>query len=132
MDWEEATKLRLFQLNETDEFRYQACKSVSLYKERMKHYHDTKILKRDFQKGDDVLLYNLRLNLFLGKLKSRWSGPFQVVSISPNSAMEFKSGYGTRTFKVNGQRVKHYHWYIDGYRIVDMHRLKHGYTPDSE
>ncbi|XP_059294432.1 uncharacterized protein LOC132047400 [Lycium ferocissimum] len=45
MDWEEATKLRLFQLNEMDEFRYQAYESAALYKERMKHYHDQKILK---------------------------------------------------------------------------------------
>ncbi|XP_060200421.1 uncharacterized protein LOC132628675 [Lycium barbarum] len=46
MDWEEATKLRLFQLNEMDEFRYQAYESATLYKERMKQYHDKKILKR--------------------------------------------------------------------------------------
>ncbi|XP_059284719.1 uncharacterized protein LOC132038014 [Lycium ferocissimum] len=38
MHLEEASKLRLFQLNEMDEFWYQAYESASLHKERMKHY----------------------------------------------------------------------------------------------
>ncbi|XP_059306346.1 uncharacterized protein LOC132057760 [Lycium ferocissimum] len=101
MDWEEATKLRLFQLNEMDEFRYQAYESAVLYK------------------GDLVLLFNSRLKLQPGKLKSRWSGPFEVVGASPHWAIELKSGDGTRTFKVNEQRVKHYHGIVDGDRIVD-------------
>ncbi|XP_059294525.1 uncharacterized protein LOC132047506 [Lycium ferocissimum] len=125
MNWEEATKLRLFQLNEMDEFRYQAYESAALYKERMKQYHDKKILKREFYKGDPVLLFNSRLKLLPGKLKSRWSGPFEVVSVSPHGAIELKSEDGTRTFKVNGQRVKHYHGTIDGDRVVDRYRLKH-------
>ncbi|XP_059291215.1 uncharacterized protein LOC132044731 [Lycium ferocissimum] len=125
MDWEEATKLRLFQLNEMDEFRYQAYESVALYKERMKHYYDKKILKREFYKGDPVLLFNSRLKLLPGKLKSRWSGPFEVVGVSPHGAIELKSGDGTRTFKVNGQRLKYYHAMVLEDRIVDLYRLKH-------
>ncbi|XP_059285215.1 uncharacterized protein LOC132038580 [Lycium ferocissimum] len=78
IDWKEATKLRLFQLNEMDEVWYQAYESAALCKERMKHYHDLDILKRDFQKGDSILLYNSRLKFLLSKLKSRWSGPFEL------------------------------------------------------
>ncbi|XP_060216503.1 uncharacterized protein LOC132643992 [Lycium barbarum] len=89
MNWEEATNLRLFQLNEMDEFRYQAYESAALYKERMKQYHDKTILKQEFYKGDPLLLYR------------------------------------TRTFNVNGQRVKHYHGCIDGDIIVDRYRLKY-------
>ncbi|XP_059310188.1 uncharacterized protein LOC132061373 [Lycium ferocissimum] len=125
MDWEEATKLRLFQLNEMDAFRYQAYESASLYKERMKQYHDKKILKREFYKGDHVLLFKSRLKFIPSKLKSRWSGPFEVVGVSPHGAIELKSVDGTRKFKVNGQRVKHYHGMVDGDRIVDRYRLKH-------
>ncbi|XP_059294423.1 uncharacterized protein LOC132047389 [Lycium ferocissimum] len=133
MNWEETTKLRLFQLNEMDEFRYQAYESVALYKERMKQYYDKKILKREFYKGDPVLVFNSRLKLLPGKLKSRWSGPFEVVSVSPHRAIELKFEDETRTFKVNGQRVKHYHGTIDGDRIVDRYRLKHlGTNADSE
>ncbi|XP_059292495.1 uncharacterized protein LOC132045945 [Lycium ferocissimum] len=130
MDWEEATKLRLFQLNKMDEFRYQAYESAALYKERMKQYHDKKILKREFYKGDPVLLFNSRLKLLPGKLKSRWSGPFEVVGVSPHGAIELKSGDGTRTFKVNGQRLKHYHGMVSKDRIVDRYRLKHLETND--
>ncbi|XP_059315749.1 uncharacterized protein LOC132066457 [Lycium ferocissimum] len=70
-DWEEATNMRLFQMNEMDEFRFYAYESARLYEEKMKYYHDVKTLKRDFQKDDFVLLYNSRLKLFSGKLKSR-------------------------------------------------------------
>ncbi|XP_060170651.1 uncharacterized protein LOC132601586 [Lycium barbarum] len=119
MDWEEATELRLFQLNEMDELRYPTHKSVALYKERMKHYHDKKILKREFYKGDPVLLFNSQLKLLSGKPKSRWSGPFEVVSVSPHRAIELKSGDGTRTFKVNGQRVKYYNEMVDVDRLLN-------------
>nr|XP_009777677.1 PREDICTED: uncharacterized protein LOC104227184 [Nicotiana sylvestris] len=51
---------------------------------------------------------NLRLKLFLGKLKSKWSGPFKVVNVSPFGAVELESEDGLQTFKVNGQRVKHF------------------------
>ncbi|XP_059302310.1 uncharacterized protein LOC132054285 [Lycium ferocissimum] len=125
MDWEEATKLRFFQLNEMDEFRCQAYESAAVYKERMKQYHDKKILKRDFQKGDPILLYNSRLKLLPSKLKSKWFVLFEVVSASPHGAIELKFGDGTHTFKVNGQRVNHYHGCIDGDKILDRHRLKH-------
>ncbi|XP_059288743.1 uncharacterized protein LOC132042142 [Lycium ferocissimum] len=131
MDWEEATKLRLFQMNEMDEFRYHAYKSAALFKENMKYYRDVKILKWDFQKGDFVLLCNSRLKLFLSKLKSRRSGSFEVVSPSPNGSMELKFGDRTRTFRGNGQRVKHYHCCIDGDRII-TDTVKHSYTPNPE
>ncbi|XP_059289224.1 uncharacterized protein LOC132042709 [Lycium ferocissimum] len=133
MNWEEATKLRLFQLNEIDEFRYLAYESAALYKESMKQYHDKKILKREFYQGDPVLLFNSRLKLLPGKLKSRWSGPFEMVSVSPHGAIELKSEDRTRTFKVNGQRVKHHHGSIEGDRIIHRYRLKHlGTNPDPE
>ncbi|XP_059288159.1 uncharacterized protein LOC132041464 [Lycium ferocissimum] len=56
MDWEEAAKLWLFQMNEMDEFRYHAYESAALYKEKMKHYHDVKLLKRYFQPGDSCYI----------------------------------------------------------------------------
>ncbi|XP_059295576.1 uncharacterized protein LOC132048912 [Lycium ferocissimum] len=102
-----------------------AYESATLYKERMKQYHDKKILKREFYKGDPILLFNSRLKLLPGKLKSRWSGPFEVVGVSPHGAIELKFRDGNQTFKVNGQRVKHYHGMISGDRIVDRYRLKH-------
>ncbi|XP_060170442.1 uncharacterized protein LOC132601364 [Lycium barbarum] len=126
MHWDEAAELQLFQMNEMEEFRYHSYESAALYKEKMKHYHDVKLLKRDFQPSDSVLLFNSRLKLFPSKLKSKWSGPFTLVSVSPNGSMELKSKDGTHTFRVNGHWVKHYHLIVDGDKIVDAHRLKHG------
>ncbi|XP_019227469.1 PREDICTED: uncharacterized protein LOC109208770 [Nicotiana attenuata] len=103
LDWAEAANLRMTQLNEMEEFRLHAYESAAMYKERMKFFHDNKILKREVNSGDLVLLFNSRLKLFPGKLKSKWSGPFRVVRVSPYGAIEHESEDGTRTFKVNGQ-----------------------------
>ena len=42
MDWNEAVEQRLNGLNELYEFRLKAYESSSLYKEKMKKYHDKK------------------------------------------------------------------------------------------
>ncbi|XP_075076198.1 uncharacterized protein LOC142162922 [Nicotiana tabacum] len=108
LDWAKAANLRLTQLNEIQELCFHAYESAVVYKERMKFIHDKKILKREFKSGDLVFLFNSRLKLFPGKLKSKWSNPFKVVNVSPYGAVELESEDGLRTFKVNGQRVKHY------------------------
>ncbi|XP_019227660.1 PREDICTED: uncharacterized protein LOC109208960 [Nicotiana attenuata] len=108
LDWAEAANLRMTQLNKMEEFCLHAYESAAMYKERIKFVHDKKILKRKFKSADLVLLFNSRLKLFSKKLKSNWAGPFKVVSVSPYGAIELESEDGTRTFKVNGQRVKHY------------------------
>ncbi|XP_070008088.1 uncharacterized protein LOC142165177 [Nicotiana tabacum] len=105
--WAEAAYLRLTQLNEMKEFRFHAYESAAVYKERTKFVHDKKILKREFKSGDLVLLFNSRLKLFRGKLKSKWSSPFKVVNVSPFGAVDLASEDGLRTFKVNGHRIKH-------------------------
>ena len=85
-------------MNELDEIQIHAYDNSKLYKERTKAYHDKKILTRTFEPKDQVLLYDSRLTIFLGKLSSRWSSPSTVHSVRP---------YG-KPFAVNGQRVKHY------------------------
>nr|XP_009759473.1 PREDICTED: uncharacterized protein LOC104212004 [Nicotiana sylvestris]XP_016486024.1 PREDICTED: uncharacterized protein LOC107806394 [Nicotiana tabacum] len=95
-------------LHELEEFRFQAFESARLYKDRMKLIHDKHILNRNFEPGELVLLYNSRLKLFPGKLKSRWSGPFRVVQIFPSGAVEIESEDGTNKFTMNGQKLKHY------------------------
>lgn len=61
----------------------------------------------EFIKGDLVLLVNYILKLFLGKLWSRWSGPFGVKRVTPHKAMELWSE-STGLFIVNGKILKHY------------------------
>ena len=60
--------------------------------------------------GDNVLLFNNRLKLFPGKLKSRWTGPYEITKVFSFRAVEVTHP-DKRTFKVNGQRLK---LYIDG------------------
>ncbi|XP_061336688.1 uncharacterized protein LOC133283794 [Gastrolobium bilobum] len=107
-DTKAASEKRLLQLDELDEFRLSAYESASLYKEKTKKWHDRKILGRDFKVGQQVLLFNSRLRLFPGKLKSRWSGPFLVKEIRPYGTVEISPLDSDRSFKVNGQRLKPY------------------------
>ena len=74
-DFQVTKEKRLLQLNELEELRNEAYDNARIYKEKTKRLHDQKIMMREFKVGEQVLLYNSRLKLFPGKLKSRWSGP---------------------------------------------------------
>ena len=63
---------------------------------------------KNFNKGDQVLLHDSKLNLFPGKLKSRWTGPFIVQQAHPNGSVDLLNPNDDRVIKVNGQRVKPY------------------------
>ncbi|GJU11215.1 reverse transcriptase domain-containing protein [Tanacetum coccineum] len=63
---------RKVQLNELNELRDQAYENSLIYKEKTKRVHDAKIKNRVFNVGDRVLLFNSRLKIFSGKLKTRW------------------------------------------------------------
>ncbi|XP_023743345.1 uncharacterized protein LOC111891530 [Lactuca sativa] len=99
---------RLMQMNALEELRNEAYTSSLIYKEKTKSWHDKRIKdNKEFHEGQKVLLFNSRLKLFPGKLKSRWDGPFLVKKVFPHGAVELLSKYGT-PFKVNGHRVKRY------------------------
>ncbi|XP_074292263.1 uncharacterized protein LOC141619138 [Silene latifolia] len=108
MDSKLSGEKRLLQLNELDEFRLQAYESSRLYKEKTKRWHDKKILKKEFKIGDNVLLFNSRFKIFLGKLRSRWSGPFTVTNVNMFGSVEVMTTNGEK-FKANGHRLKVYH-----------------------
>ena len=108
MDLQAAGETRLLQLNELEELRFFSYENAKLYKEKTKLWHDRRIQQRVLEPGQQVLLFNSRLKLFPGKLKSRWSGPFQVVKVYPHGAVELMDMKTANSFKVNGQRVKHY------------------------
>jgi len=71
-DLQKVGEKRTLQLNEMDELRNYAYKNARIYKERTKAWHDKHIARQKFVVGQQVLLYNSRLRLFLGKLRSRW------------------------------------------------------------
>nr|GEY35111.1 reverse transcriptase domain-containing protein [Tanacetum cinerariifolium] len=99
---------RKLQQNELSELRDQAYENSLIYKERTKRLHDAKIKNRIFNVGDQVLLFNSRLKIFSGKLKSRWSGPFTIPEVYPYGTAKLVHTDGSN-FKVNCHRLKHYH-----------------------
>ena len=107
-DLTEAGEERTLQLNELDEIRAEAYESARSYKERAKLFHDRRILRKEFAPGMKVLLYDSRLHLFPGKLRSRWTGPYIVSRIFPYGAVEIQDSDSGATFKVNGHRLKQF------------------------
>ncbi|GJS81416.1 hypothetical protein Tco_0747957 [Tanacetum coccineum] len=98
---------RMLQLNEINELRDQAYENSLIYKERAKKLHDSKIKNRIFNVGDQVLLFNSRLKIFSGKLKTRWLGPFTITQVFPYRTVELSQPDGPN-FQVTGHCVKHY------------------------
>ncbi|XP_034217342.1 uncharacterized protein LOC117628907 [Prunus dulcis] len=107
-DMKAAGEKRRLQLNELEELRHEAYENAKLYKEKTKQYHDKKILRKTFEKGQKVLLFNSRLKLFPGKLRSRWIGPFVITNVFNHGAVEIQNIKDGSTFKVNGHRLKPY------------------------
>ena len=106
-DFKAAREKRLLQLNELEELINEAYDNARIYKDKTKKWHDQKIMRKEFKVGELVLLYNSKLKLFSGKLKSRWSGPYTVVVFTLFGAVTLKTN-SEDEFKVNGQRLRHY------------------------
>jgi hypothetical protein len=105
-DLTKAGSQRKLRLNELEEMRNDAYDCARMYKARMKKAHDQNILRRSFEPSQKVLLYNSHLHLFPGKLRSRWTSPFIVRSMSSYGGIEIEDPKNGSTFKVNGQRLK--------------------------
>nr|GEV26287.1 reverse transcriptase domain-containing protein [Tanacetum cinerariifolium] len=84
-----------------------AYENSMIYKDWTKKLHDSKIKNSIFNVGNQVLLFNSRLKIFSGKLKTRWSSPFTITQVFPYGTVELSQPNGPN-FKVNGHRVKHY------------------------
>nr|GEY43642.1 reverse transcriptase domain-containing protein [Tanacetum cinerariifolium] len=106
-DLKTASDHRKLQLNELSKLHDQAYENFLIYKERTKKLHDSKIKNHIFNVGDQVLLFNSCLNIFSGKLKTRWSCPFTITCVFPYVTIQLSQPNGLN-FKVNGHRVKHY------------------------
>ena len=107
-DFKAAGEKRLLDIHALDEFRSEAYENARLFKEKVKRCHDKKIENKVFKNGDKVLLYNSRLKLFPGKLRSKWEGPHIVEEAYPSGAVKLKGKTPSLSWVVNGQRLKHY------------------------
>ncbi|RVW23643.1 putative mitochondrial protein [Vitis vinifera] len=106
MDLTRAGLKRCLDLNELEEMRNDAYLNSKIAKARLKKWHDQLVNQKNFTKGQKVLLYDSKLHLFPGKLKSRWTGPFIIHEVHPNGVVEIFNPTGNQTFKVNGHRLK--------------------------
>ena len=103
MDFEAAGTKRKMQLSELDEWHEKAYHNTKIYKERTKRCHDKRIKKKLFTPGDKVLLFNSKVKLFEhGKLRSKWEGPFKVISTLSHGAVTLQNEEGM-LFKVKSQ-----------------------------
>ncbi|XP_025678475.1 uncharacterized protein [Arachis hypogaea] len=100
---------RKLQLVELECLRLEAYENSRFYKEKMKAVHDKSIRGKDIKAGDLVLLYNSRLRLLLGKLRSKWEGLYQVEKAEPYGVYHLRHLSSPDIFKVNGYRLKLYH-----------------------
>jgi len=124
INYTSAGEKRILDIHELEELRLDVYENARIYKERTKKWHDKRISRKEFNVGDIVLLFNSRLKLFPGKLKSRWSGPFEITKVLKSDAIEIK-GQNSEPFMVNGQRLKHYHNidnrdYSNSLRLIEL------------
>ena len=100
---------RKLQLDELEEIRNEAYENARIYKDKTKAYHDKMLRTKTFSKGQKVLLFDSRLRLFPGKLRSKWIGPLVVTNVFPHGAVQVQSLKSGHEFKVNGHRLKPYY-----------------------
>ena len=105
MDFEAVGTKRKMQLSKHDEWHEKAYHNAKIYTERTKRWHGKRI-KKEFAPGDKVLLFNSRVKLFgHGKHRSKWEGPFKVISTSSHGAVTLQNDEGT-LFIVNDLHLK--------------------------
>ncbi|XP_027931981.1 uncharacterized protein LOC114187806 [Vigna unguiculata] len=109
LDYNEAGKKRILQLQELDEIRLEAYKNSRIYKEKVKKFHDMKTLRNEFTFGQKVLLYNSKMKLIAGKIRSKWEGSYTIVKVFPHGAVEIKKPEIEKSSKVNGHQLKIFH-----------------------
>ena len=89
-----------------EELRNDGYNNSNIAKQRLKRWHDQLVSRKEFQKGQRVLLYDSKLHIFPRKLKSRWIGPFTIQQVHSNEVVELLNSNNTGSFKVNGHCLK--------------------------
>ena len=102
LDMGRACLKRSLDIIELEELRNDAYFNSKIAKDKLKKWHDHLIARKNFNQGDQVLLYDSKLHLFPGKLKSRWIGPFTIHHAYPNGSVDLLNTKDNRVFKVNG------------------------------
>lgn len=106
MDLSRVGLKRFLYLNKMEELRNNAYINSKIAKEKLKRWHDLLISRKEFRKGQRVLLYDFKLHIFPSKLKSRWIGPFTIHQVHSNGVVELLNSNSIGSFKVNGHCLK--------------------------
>ncbi|XP_042009389.1 uncharacterized protein LOC121757982 [Salvia splendens] len=98
---------RKLQLQELEELRLESYDAAMWYKEKTKLWHDKNLCVKALQVGQKVFLFQSKLKLMPGKLKSKWIEPYTIVGVRANRAVEIQgSTPNSIPFLVNGHIVK--------------------------
>jgi len=95
-------------MDKLEKMRLNAYHSSKHYKEWIKSYHDKRIVKRNFQPRQCVLLLNSRLKLFSRKFKSKCFGPFLIKEVKTYGAIKIIDPTSKRSWTINGGQLKVY------------------------
>ena len=95
-------------MSELEELRNEAYISTRHYKERIKLFHNKKIVRNTFEPNQTVLLYDSKLHTFSGKLRTRWDSSYIVKEVFDYGAVVIEDPKDGRILKVNGQRLRPY------------------------
>ncbi|RDY10422.1 hypothetical protein CR513_05056, partial [Mucuna pruriens] len=81
-------------LVEIEQRAYWVVKQCNLtYDQKVKQFHDQQILRKEFQVGQ---------KLIVGKLHSRWDGPFVITNVFPYGVVDLKDEHTNSTFQYLG------------------------------
>ncbi|XP_038896489.1 uncharacterized protein LOC120084737 [Benincasa hispida] len=108
-DLEAAREFRLLQLQELEKLSLECFDNSLIYMKRAKDLYDKMLAPKEFQVGKKVLLYNSWLKFMLGKLWSKWTGPFSVSHVYPYGAVDIVNLETGKAIKVNVHRLKVFH-----------------------
>ena len=89
-------------------FRLVYCKPCHLPIE-LEHKAFWAVKQYNIKVGQKVLFFNIKLRLFLGKLQSKWIGPYVVTNVFAHDAVTIKSLDISKECKENGHQLKHYY-----------------------
>lgn len=79
-----------------------------MYKAKTQHWHEKNFITHNFEPGQQVLLLNSRLKLFLRNLRSKWRGTFEVLRITKHGVVELWNTDRGSILLLIGQHVKYY------------------------
>ncbi|XP_057858919.2 uncharacterized protein LOC131067785 [Cryptomeria japonica] len=110
MTLSEVQKDYIMQLNALDELRKMVVQHTEIIQHQRAQWHDKYIKERKFKSRDWALIHDSRYKDIVGKLQTRWLGPYEIDEVFPNGAVRLTTIDPVR-FKllVNGHRLCLYH-----------------------